>query len=200
LGGEKISKSKSAAGTDIVELIEKYGPDSLRYFFLREFSLGEDGNFSEAALIRRINSDLANDLGNLVHRTLTMVEKYYLGKVPDIKREKLNSELLTAADTLPETIEKEMAQYNFNQALAKIWELVNAANKFVEDTKPWVLFKEKKAEQLSGFIFTLVYVINRVREQLAPFMPQTAEKIRKQFAAQILKKGEPLFPRIENVS
>jgi methionyl-tRNA synthetase len=193
--GEKISKSKGISVAP-VELVEKYGADALRYFLLREIRFGEDGDFSEDALIKRINGDLANDLGNLVYRTLTMAERYFNGYIP--KTNILDTKWKQVLEAFSGNINFCMSNLDFNLALEKIWELINMANKYIEDKKPWNLDKEKKIDELKAFIRLLVEVIREVAKSLSPFMPQTAELIIQQLGKDKIKKGKPLFPRIDN--
>jgi methionyl-tRNA synthetase len=192
--GEKISKSRGVV-VDPVELVDRYGADALRYFLLREIPFGEDGDFSEDALIRRINGDLANDLGNLVFRTLTMVEKYFNGYVP--RANILDKKWKQNLDGFLDDINVCMSNLDFNLALDKIWELINKANKYIEDTKPWNLFKENRIDELKAFIHLLVEAIRKVTNALSPFMPHTSELITQQLGEEKIKKGKPLFPRID---
>jgi len=207
--GEKMSKSKGNA-VDPGVLIEKYGADALRYFLLSAVQFGHDGVFSEELFIRKYNDDLANDLGNLVNRTLTMVEKYFEGKIPGPPRGFGAGSLARKTKSLGGALEKTMGDFSFSGALAAIWELINAANKYIEDTAPWKLNREGKAEELTGFICELLEALRVIAISIYPFMPVTSGGIRKQLAlkgsiekveslktgAKISKAG-PLFPRIQ---
>jgi methionyl-tRNA synthetase len=200
IGEGKMSKSKGNVVSPI-DMVNKFGIDVYRYFLLRDVPFGLDGTFSEDAITRRFNSDLANDLGNLVYRTLTMVEKYFKGVVPDravsCQLSAISKRLEECVEALSGDVGKTMGELNFSGALEKIWELINMANKYVEETKPWNLAKENKTDELKSFIRLLVDVIREVAKTIAPFMPQTATSITEQLGENTIKKGKPLFPRID---
>jgi len=200
---DKMSKSRGNV-VNPVAMADKFGIDVYRYFLLRDVPFGGDGNFSEEAIIKRFNSDLANDLGNLVYRTLTMAEKYYQGDIPQLEINKIKYD--APGEKIKDKIRAirqevafpmSVALLDYSLALEKIWELINLANKYVEETKPWNLSKENKTEELESFMRLLVDAIREAAEQIYPFMPQTAECIIAQLGKDKSKKGKPLFPRIQ---
>jgi len=204
IGQDKMSKSRGNIVSPI-EMAKKFGTDVYRYFLLRDVPFGLDDNFSQDAIIKRFNNDLANDLGNLVYRTLTMIEKYFEGAVPEEKliikneqAEAIRAKIKDLDSRISASI-GESRDCNFTAALESIWELINMTNKYVEDTKPWNLSKYNKIDELKGFIILLVDVLRNVERAISPFMPQTAESIRAQLGINKINKGKPLFPRIENL-
>ncbi len=215
--GEKMSKSK-ANFVDPVAVTEKYGVDAYRYFLLREMPFGQDGDFSETALVRRVNNDLANDLGNLLHRTLTMIEKYSGGAVPAPAEADASAQALRAlaAETVAE-VDSQIADVQFSRALEAVWHLVGVANRYVETSKPWVLASaETRRAELDTVLYSLTEVLRIVSLLLYPFMPTKAAAMRSQLSlgppepplderaqwgrfkpGTSIAKGKPLFPKIE---
>jgi len=173
----KMSKSKGNV-IDPEVLVDRYGSDAIRYFLLREIPFGADGHFSEDALIQRLNFDLANDLGNLLNRTLAMLQKYYGGTAPASGTgEPLDDELKNMAFDLPAKMEQLMDELLFSNALTELWKFIGRANKYIDEAAPWALAKAGRQDRLDAVMYNLLESIRIISVLLQPFMPQTPEKI-----------------------
>jgi len=176
--GDKMSKSKGNV-IDPIGLIDEFGADAIRYFLLREINLGQDGNFSRDALIGRINSDLANDLGNLLHRTLNMVGKFQNGVLtaPQGESEVDKSLKADAAETVAYFAEN-MEKMELSLSIKKVWAFISRANKYIDETAPWALAKdETKKQELANVMYNLAESLRHISVLISPFMPVTAERI-----------------------
>lgn len=217
--GDKMSKSKGNV-VDPNLLIDEFGADAIRYFLLREIALGQDGNFSRDALIGRINADLANDLGNLLHRTLNMIGKFQNGVIEAATtKNETDAALIADAVELLTAYESGMENMEISPVMKKLWAFIGRANKYIDETAPWALAKDaaKKAE-LATVMYNLAESLRVISVLISPFMPETAPKIWAQLgmtgdiwdvrldavkvwgglpAGQHIGQAEPIFPRIE---
>ena len=213
----KMSKSKGNV-VDPMVLADKYSTDALRYFLLREFIFGTDGNYSEDVLINRINVDLANDFGNLLSRTTAMITKFQNGiiEAPAVKTE-FDDELLELFKTVPDEMAEYMEKLEFHNAFASVWKIITKANKYIDECAPWALNKNGEKEKLATVLYNMAEAIRIATILLTPIMPNTPSKVFAQLgiadqpelhtwesltyggikAGTEIHRGEPIFPRLE---
>ncbi|MCQ2381342.1 MAG: methionine--tRNA ligase [Acidaminococcaceae bacterium] len=213
--GTKMSKSLGDV-VDPLGLIDEFGSDAIRYFLLREINLGNDGNFSRDALIQRTNADLANDLGNLLNRTVAMIIKYHSGEVKNSKQnDAVDNDLINLAQQTVKDYTSQMDNMNITDAVKTVWNLIGKANKYIDETAPWALAKDDtKQAKLQTVMYNLAETLRLVAIMVAPYIPDAAPKIYEQLGLENkplqlsdavwggladetkVVKGEPLYPRI----
>ncbi|MFS8640145.1 MAG: methionine--tRNA ligase [Symbiobacteriaceae bacterium] len=219
IDGGKIGKSRAGGQViDPVTLIEKYGVDAVRYFLLREVPFGDDGTYTEEALVRRLNTDLANDLGNLVWRTTGMIERFLGGTIPAPHPEADDGLLRAATGEAARRVEAAMERFDLPEALAAIWDLIHRANKYIDEQAPWALNREGRRERLEAVLYAVAETARVVGVLLSPFLVETPARLWAQIglgedyrvpgweeglkwgqlpAGARVRRDRPLFPRIE---
>ena len=217
--GEKMSKSLGNV-VNPAEEVEKYGLDPFRYYLMREATYGQDADYSKRAMVQRINSDLANDLGNLLNRTIGMQKKYFDSKVVlNEVTDTFDAEIKALWEEVLVNVEKRMNEYQFSEALKEIWKFISRMNKYIDECEPWKLAKDETSkDRLSTVMYNLVEGLYKIAALISPFMPDTAQKMLNQLGLEVdaekmkledvkawgaypvggkLNAAEPIFPRVE---
>lgn len=215
VNGEKMSKSLGNV-VDPIEEVEKYGVDAFRYYLIRESTFGLDADYSQKAVVTRINSDLANDLGNLLNRTLGMQKKYFGDTVLEpSKNEEVEDEVNSLYNETVEKVYKKLQELNFSESLRVIWKLISRMNKYIDETEPWILAKNENNDRLRTVMYTLFNMIYKIGHLISPVLVDSSQEILKQIGINdninskniyeignypvntVIGQASPIFPRIE---
>lgn len=215
VNGEKMSKSLGNV-VDPIEEVEKYGVDAFRYYLIRESTFGLDADYSQKAVVTRINSDLANDLGNLLNRTLGMQKKYFGDTVLEpSKNEEVEDEVNSLYNETVEKVYEKLQELNFSESLRVIWKLISRMNKYIDETEPWILAKNENNDRLRTVMYTLFNMIYKIGYLISPVLVDSSQEILKQIGINdninskniyeignypintVIGQASPIFPRIE---